>query len=104
MERAIAAKDWCPKHGREERIYPVRGRESEVFSCGTQVYCGVGTIREKSTTPFETWKAIYRAVEADPLIPIQRLQRTFNINWRTARRIKRLIVEHPDEADIMFAW
>ncbi len=71
--------------------------------CGNQVYPTANTMFHKSATPLKKWfLVIYLMVESDGNHPIRELGYKLNLSYRTAWRMKKLIVTRLNAGEKFF--
>ena len=77
------------------KMYRVTKRKCFACSvCGRQVYPLVGTIYERSTTPLTSWfYGLFLISQSRGVIPAKALERQLGITYKTAWRMKKLILK-----------
>lgn len=80
----------CNKCGR--RVRPIRTRRLLGCSLGHHMHPLAGTIFEKSTQPLKNWLLAIAWIQLDTTMPAKELERRLDITYKTAWRMKTLIM------------
>lgn len=86
---------FCRKCNTTTKHYRIYTRKAYVCSkCGTHFYPLSGTIFNKSRTPLVTWLYAFERLSKDNKYPALKLSRATGITYKTAWRIKKLVLEN----------
>lgn len=75
----------------------------KIFACGLghQYAPLANTMFRKSSTPIDKWKMAFGMLNKDKNTSAKQIERTLRVTYKTAWRIKHLIIRNPAEAE---AW
>lgn len=101
MTRTPSGEEYCMHCNRETYLYPIHSRAS--FSCQ---WCGWHyaplahtKIFYKSYTPLKHWQMAYQLIKHNEKVSAKNIQRVTGVTYKTAWRLRKLILENRDEAD-----
>lgn len=93
----------CLNCHKPNKYYIVRGRKTLACAwCGKHVAPLGGTVLHKSATLIRTWIEVAKLLRANPRLPALHIQRDFGMTYKTAWRLKKLILQ--DFADRGILW
>jgi transposase len=85
----------CPKCNKVTNHYYTKSQKSySCQACGHHIHPTANTIFHKSSTPLPLWfYTIYRLAQTEGKISAKQIQREIGVTYKTAARMKKLILE-----------